>query len=356
MSSLRRTVVPLTLGLGLGLLALLLVARFGTWRAPWPIPVLDTFALYAFAPFVAVAVVGNLARSRALAVLTLAALLFFGQQFGAEIVGELGLTSPATASATVAPPRLRVLTVNLQARYAEVQWLLPLIQEHRPDLLVLQEVTTRYADELNQTIGEEYPYWFAAGTDTEHEGTGTWSRLPLAEAESFRLSTWGNELHRVRVSTERGGVWVYNVHLPNPTDPENDDVDRGRLAAARAYDESRRDAELDALVEQVSGLGAPAIVAGDFNLSAGTRAYRRLPSDWRDAFAATGRGFGHTFPTPEHDHEGDEPRWFKLWFSLLRIDYVFATGGLVPTAAWTDLVFESDHLAVLADIETSAAR
>jgi endonuclease/exonuclease/phosphatase family metal-dependent hydrolase len=159
-----------------------------------------------------------------------------------------------------------------------------------------------------------------------------------------------------RVSTGQGDVWVYNVHLPNPTDPANEDVDRGRLAAARAYDQLRRDAELDQLVLDVTGRDAPVIVAGDFNVSDGSRPYRQLPSDWRDAFALSGPGFGHTYPTPEHDHEDEARRWLKVWFPLIRIDYALVTGGLTPSRAWTEQVLESDHLAVLADIEIPSAR
>ena len=222
--------------------------------------------------------------------------------------------------------------------------------------LVLQEVTTNYAEALERTIGEAYPYSFTAGIETEHEGTGTWSRLPLSDPETFRLSAWGNELHRVRVSTAQGELWLYNVHLPNPTDPNNADDDRGLVAAMWDFDPARRDVELDALADRVAEHDAPFVVAGDFNLSAGSRAYRRLPAEWRDAFAEAGRGFGSTYPAPDHEHEGEETCWFMRRFALLRIDYILTSGDFRPIRAWTQELVDTDHLAVLADIDQVSGR
>ena len=91
-----------TLWFGLGLLALLLVARLGTWRVPRPLPLLDTVALYAFAPFIGVGCVALLVRSRPLALLSVAALLFFGQQYGSAVVGAVGLASRTTVAAPAA--------------------------------------------------------------------------------------------------------------------------------------------------------------------------------------------------------------------------------------------------------------
>lgn len=353
MQTLRRPICRATLGLGLGLLVLLLVARLGTWWTPWPLSVLDTFALSAFAPFLGVAAVALLLRSRMLIGLSLAALVFFGQQFGPEIASAVGLTSHTIAAEPETPMQLRVLTLNVQAPNDDPTLLVAVVRAHRPDLVVLQEVTASYAAALDRAIGDAYPFSFRAGVETDHEGAGTWSRLPLSDPEAFRLGDWGNELHRVRVSTPWGRIGLYNVHLPNPTDPGNADEDRGLLAAMWAFDPARRDAELDALADRLAGDDAPFIIAGDFNVAAGSRAYRRWPTGWRDAFAEAGRGFGPTYPAPDHEHEGDEPRWIKRSFALIRIDYILTSGDLRPRRAWTEELVDTDHLAVLADLDLS---
>jgi len=350
-----RSLRPLLVLGTLGLLALLAVARLGTWRSPWPVPLLDTFALYAFVPFIGVAVAAPLMRSRALGLLGLVALLFFGQQYGSTVGSAIGLTSRTSVAAPAANSQVRILTLNVQAPNDDPQLLLGLIRDHRPDLLLLQEVTTGYAQALEQAIGADYPFSYAAGLETEHEGAGTWSRLPLADPQPFRLSAWGNQLHRVRVSTARGDLWLYNVPLPNPTDPTNTDHERGRLAAMWAFDASRRDAELEDLMEGAAAQMGPVILAGDFNLAAGSRAYRDSLAGWHDAFGEAGQGFGHTYPVPDHDHEGEPRQWLKRPFALLRIDYVLTRGDLRPTRAWTEVMVDSDHLALLTDLDLSDA-
>ena len=339
-----------TLALGVGLLASLLVARFGVWSPPWPLSVLDTFAMYGFTPFLGVAAVALLLRSRALFGVFLVSMLVFGQQFGREITAELGLSRRTIAAESETSPRLRVLTLNIQAPNDDPTLLVGVIREHQPDLVVLQEVTTAYAAALDLAISDAYPYSFSAGIEMEHEGAGTWSRLPLSDPNAFRLSEWGNELHRVRVTTAKGDVWLYNVHLPNPTDPANADDDPGLLKSAWSFHPGRRDSELDALVDQAASLDAPFIIAGDFNVSAGSHAYRELPSTWRDAYAVAAGGFGPTYPAPDHEHEGEPTPWLMRRFALLRIDYIWTSAQLYATRAWTQELVDTDHLAVVADL------
>jgi endonuclease/exonuclease/phosphatase family metal-dependent hydrolase len=144
--------------------------------------------------------------------------------------------------------------------------------------------------------------------------------------------------------------------MPESTAPTNSDVDRGRLVAAWTFDDRRRDAELDDLVSLVAESGTPSIVAGDFNLSVGSRPTAAFRPIGTTPFSATGRGFGHTYPAPDHDHDDGDRGLLKVWFPLLWIDHVFTTGGLGPVRSWTEPVFESDHLAVLADVQLPAAR
>ena len=356
MSSLRTFLLRVTVTLGIGLLAALLVARLVIWSAPWPLSVLDTFAVYAFAPFLGVAAVALLLRSRVLTGLFLVALLLFAQQFNREIASELSLSGRTISAEPEVQTRLRVLTLNVQAPNDDPTLLVGVIQQHRPDLIVLQEVTTPYAIALDQALGEAYPFSFTAGTETEHEGAGTFSRLPLTEPEAFRLSAWGNELHRIRVSMPTGDIWLYNVHLPNPTDPERSDDDPGLLRAAWDFDPSRRDVELDALADFVARDGTPFVIAGDFNVSAGSGAYRRLPSEWHDAYAEAGRGFGPTYPAPDHEHEGEPSPWLMRRFALIRIDYIWTSSDFRASRVWTEGLIDTDHLAVLADIYQVSGR
>lgn len=347
----RRATITFVFLAGLGLMVLLLLARVGPWPRLWPLTLLDTFALQAFLPFVAVGLAAFILRSSALALLSLTALLFFVQQFSRPILSTIIPSASPPTTAWVADGRVRVLTFNVHAPNVDPGPLLALVQDARPDLIVLQEVTTNYAEAMDSAISGEYPFSIMAGLETEHEGAASWSRLPLVEQESFQLSELGNVLHRARVSTGTGEVWLYNVHLSNPIDL---DEDGSRLAALRRFDDSRRDRELRSLVNQTSGLTVPFILAGDLNISAGSHAYREFPPEWRDDFSDVGRGFGHTFPSPADDQESDD--WFVIPFPLLRIDYIVTSPHVQVQSAWTQELRGSDHYAVIADLQLPPTR
>lgn len=354
----RRSIVTLLFLGGFGLLVALLAARVGTWARPWPLELLDTFALWAFLPFLGVAGAALLLWSRALALLALAALLFFLQQFGPQLASLVTPTGRSALAAPAAPAegtRLRVLTFNLHSPSYYPGALAAVIRETNPDVVVLQEVTASFAAAFDRAMAAEYPFSVTAGLDTAHEGSGTWSRLPLLDGDVVQLSADGNVLHRARVLTPQGTIWLYNVHLMSPIGGGlPDGRRRGWLDAVRRLDDGHRDAELARLAAQTAALDAPFVLAGDFNSAAGSRPYRAFPSTWHDAFTAAGRGFGHTFPAPSHERVGRSR--LVIPFPLLRIDYVLASRELRALDAWTVNVGSSDHLAVVADLELPAAR
>ena len=330
----RRTFTMVLSLVSFGLLVLLLAVRLGSWTPWWWLEVLDTFALYAFAPFVGT--------------IGLGAMALFVQQFGGQAVSAVSLSSSAAASVPSVKPQVRVLTLNTRGASVERETLIDLLETWQPDVVMLQEMTPGFAETVRPAIADTYPYRVAVGLDHRYKGSVTWSRLPLGEAEQLDMGDAANVLHRVAVSTAVGEVWLYNVHLANPTGTARFE---GRVAAARQFQSDQRDRELERLVEQTSRAAAPFIVAGDFNLAADTSAYRAFPVDWRDAFAEAGRGFGHTYPAVGHDRS----RWFRIPLPLIRIDYIVTSPSLRPRGAWTQQVPGSDHLAVIADLELEGA-
>jgi vancomycin resistance protein VanJ len=347
-SPVRRAIVTLTLLSSLGLLALLLVVRLVRPPAWWPLQALDTLTLYAFAPFLFVGVVALLARSRALGLLVLAALLFFAQQFGAPLLSAAGLTGPPTVTAGHERVRLRILTLNLHAPNDDPGPFVALVRAVDPDVVFLQEVTSPFAQDFDRLLGDVYPFYATAGTGPNHQGSGTWSRLPLGERHALQLGMRGHVMHRVQLLIEPTPIWLYNVHLANPTGDNRED---GKLAMLRRFDSTFRDAELEWLIERTHDLDGPYILAGDFNSAAGSAPYRQLPPSWRDAYALAGRGFGNTYPSPAHE-SSDEP--LRLLMPMIRIDYVLTSPALRPVRAWTLALAESDHLAVVAEVEQGA--
>src|SRR5687768_16407331 len=138
---LRRLLAYTVFLAGLAWLVLLAVARSGEVRRPWPIELLDTFALYAFMPFVVVALLAVGLRSRLLLGLVVAAGLLFAQQFGPPLLPRPTLSMPDA-------PTIRVLTYNVLWTNRDAGPLAELVAAERPDLIVLQELSRPYAEDL----------------------------------------------------------------------------------------------------------------------------------------------------------------------------------------------------------------
>ena len=65
----------------------------------------------------------------------------------------------------------------------------------------------------------------------------------------------------------------------------------------------------------------PVILAGDFNTSEFSDAYRCMAQRLRDSYREVGRGTGHTWPAQQTKHI--QSRWLELLAPVTRIDYVF---------------------------------
>src|SRR5207244_4413427 len=94
------------------------------------------------------------------------------------------------------------------------------------------------------------------------------------------------------------------------------------LTTLERFNTQHRDSELRWLIDKTAMQEGPYVLAGDFNIAAGSYGNRSFPSRWRDAYAAAGRGFGHTFPAPSHENSRLIP------FPLIRIDYVLGSPGV----------------------------
>ncbi|MDP8922642.1 MAG: endonuclease/exonuclease/phosphatase family protein [Chloroflexota bacterium] len=344
LSLLRRAVIVLILVLGMIWLGLLAFVRFVGRPDIWWLEILDTFALYAFAPFVGVVLAAAIVRSRSLAVLAAAAALLFGIEFGSLLLPR---TPPTEASG----PHLKVLTYNVLATNRDPDPLLGLVRAERPDVVVLQELTAPYANRLRAQLADEYRFSVVDGVQSRNAGGGVFSRLPIVDHEAFRLTNGGNVHQRVRLRTEAGVVWLVNVHLLSPR-LEARRLARGRLVVPRDFHDERRDEELDRLVAEVRKLDGPFVLAGDLNTAAGSRPNRRFPDSWRDAYREAGEGFGHTFPTEQWLLGG------RVWvpFPLVRIDYVLTSPELTPRSARVPWIPGSDHLPVIADLALPSSR
>jgi endonuclease/exonuclease/phosphatase (EEP) superfamily protein YafD len=324
---------------GLFWLLLIVAVRWGERQRPWPLELLDTFGLYAFAPFLALGPLALALRSRLLLGLCAAAGVLFGQQFG-------HLFLPAPVQAASSGPSLRILTYNVLGNRNDARALAELARVEQPDVIVIQELPLEYAQDLTRRLGTVYPYRELTELDESNDGGGTFSRLPILEAEMVRPLPSSNLFQRLRLGLGERSIRLINVHTkaprlrtrnpPGPIPP-----------IVRGFGSAEREQELEWLIAETARLDGPYILAGDFNIAADSRPYRHFPDRWHDAFREAGWGFGHTFPTH-----------YALWrgrlavsIPLVRIDYILTSPELTARRAWVPQVEGSDHLPVIAELE-----
>jgi len=149
-------------------------------------------------------------------------------------------------------------------------------------------------------------------------GSGIYSRWPLDDLSSLKTGL-GLRSAATDVHTPDGTVRFVALH------PRSTWLDRSSLDAAEASIETNfrgREAQLAAVCRYLDEWGdRPVILAGDFNTSEFSDAYRCVARRLHDSYREVGRGTGHTWPARQTKHI--RSRWLELLAPVTRIDYVF---------------------------------
>jgi endonuclease/exonuclease/phosphatase (EEP) superfamily protein YafD len=230
---------------------------------------------------------------------------------------------------------VRVLTCNVHRYQVNPGGLAATIDKTRPDIVVLQDWSSRDAPAL----GREQQ-WHTRRDDEMFIA----SRPALASTEVFRVPEFSEgrgSLVRYDIETAIGPIAFFNVHLNSPRQGFEEVIDR----RFRDGDELQKNSELrmrqSSIARQaVDRVAGPMIVAGDFNTPAESTIYRRWWSDLTDAFAAGGLGWGHTYFTRR---------------ASMRIDHIVAGPGWTCRRCWVEAPVGSAHRPLVADLEWAAS-
>ncbi|MCR9156084.1 MAG: endonuclease/exonuclease/phosphatase family protein [Rhodobacteraceae bacterium] len=193
---------------------------------------------------------------------------------------------------------------NLLFQNDQVEALVADIRAMRPDIITLQELTSRNAG-LVRELRAEYPYQASCAL-VEWARVAILSRWPV-EGE---ICVEGDALVGIQVVAPEGTFWAFSVHLSWPW----------------PHGQAKH---LERLIPVFQDLDAPVVVAGDFNMVPWSFALRSIERSI-DATRA-----GPLFSTLT-----------KMW-APLPIDHVYAPGG--GQAAPRPLL-GSDHNGVLAKV------
>ena len=207
---------------------------------------------------------------------------------------------------------LTVVTANLSFRDPDPRALLAWLAREQPDLVLLQELTPRWAEALESLPGYPHHRFLARG---DPYGVGVLSRWPVTGLVPQDLAGDGLPSLIGALDTGRERLMLAVVHTHWPLLP---DLMR------------RRDRAVSRLAEEVRRQPGPWIVGGDFNLTSYSPVFQHLLEV---------SGLRETRPRGSWS-----PSWrADFWPLALRIDHVLVTRQLCSEASEVGPEFGSDH-------------
>ena len=305
-------------------------------QPPWWLALANVFALYLFAPLLLLAPAALVVRSRGLRSTVVVLVAIFLLLFGARLI---------PASATQARgAHLRVLTFNQLHGNARVEDVVMAVRGQDADVVALQELSVQVATAMRRQLGEMYPYQFAMASEREY-GLGVFSRYPLREMR-FEQGFSGQ---RMIVDVHGQPITLINVHLTAPAIRTRRFWPLRPLKVILDYNTAQRASEAARLLRTIDAIQGPLVVLGDFNTGDREPAYAEFAARMHDAYRETAWGFGFTFPNDQRLGRLAVP------FPLVRIDYVWSRGGVMPALAWVDCASSgSDHCMLIADLRVGS--
>jgi endonuclease/exonuclease/phosphatase (EEP) superfamily protein YafD len=238
--------------------------------------------------------------------------------------------------------RLTVLTYNVLFEGGDTDATVRTILEQDADLVFLQEVSARRADELHRGLRDRYPHRRTALPKQRGHGLVTYSTRPLTEIDSW-ASGRGNVVgHCLRMEP----LVVCNVHLTSPSVA----FDQPRRFLPILLDNERyRRGQIALIEEAASDHDGPVLLAGDINTMVVEPLFRDLRTRWVDAYRAVHPLHpGATYP---HGSDGPPNRFMRPGVPLVRPDYVLISPDIRPVGAHTVDDGGSDHRPVVVTLE-----
>lgn len=225
---------------------------------------------------------------------------------------------------------------NIQAGLSGPDKIADLLKEQGADVVCLQEARVPSAQpgglDPVPVILTKWPRQVARGGER-----GELVVLTRFTMITQRLHPLGGLSQALEVLVERNGkpMRILNVHLMTG-DPQ------GKLRGQPTWSSRRvtlsaetRRIQADSLLRVVQSSDAPTLLMGDFNSPPTSVAYSTLQQGLTDAFAASGWGWGLTYPA-------NHPFW--------RIDYVWCK-NLTPVQTQVLHLPASDHRALICQLE-----
>lgn len=220
---------------------------------------------------------------------------------------------------------MRVLLLNVNSRSGNPEKVKQLIIETAPDLIVLEEISSRWISGF-AAIKASYPYWILQARE-DNFGIALFSKLPLEEREVAYIGNARVPTILTTVVSQKTRLRVIATHPLPPV--------------SREYSQWRNE-QLDRLPDYVSA-SMPTILLGDLNTSPWSYCFARLLQ--RSGLKDSSRGHGIQPTWPNHN-------------PLLRIpiDQFLHSADIATLQKQTGPDVESDHYPVIVDLVITAIK
>lgn len=220
---------------------------------------------------------------------------------------------PAPASG----PTVRAMLMNLNAANGNTAQVLAAIQEMKPDILLLEEVTTKWSSELS---GLDYPYRVA---DIRNDCFGIMllSKVPLSYTNVVQIGEANVPSILATAHVAQGEISIIGTHP---------------LPPISAVYSKHRNNQLAALSQFVRDQKKPVLLIGDLNISPWSPHFTRLLKNSGLKNSMKGFGFQPSWPANNR-------------FLRIPIDHMLYTSGIVIRNRVVGTDVGSDHLPVIVD-------
>lgn len=238
-------------------------------------------------------------------------------------------------------PALRVFSLNVGAsrRNDHPDAVARAVRATSPDVVCLVEAPDWVRQAVIGQIGDLYP--FSASSDE----IMVLSRSPVIDQQRDFLPVGAHDSLQVSVALDRRLIDLTVVHLLRADEYRGlRSGPRSLLSTIRSFSAGERDDAIGRLIAQARAEPGAKMLAGDFNMTPTSLAHAALRQVLRDAFAESGWGPGHTYPT------SFGPIGPGISLPLIRIDYIWYSDELFATSAWVGPDSGSDHRPVIADL------
>lgn len=223
-------------------------------------------------------------------------------------------------------PAYRAMMMNVNVSAGNPEWVVKRIEEESPDILLLEEISDRWIEELD-AVTAKYPYQ-TVHTRGDAFGIALYSRYPWKKSKIVYIGE--ARLPSVYAEIELGGTTA-TILGTHPMCPVS-----GKASALR----NDQLAKIPRFLDQFDG---PVVLLGDLNTTPWSHHFKRLLQDAGLKDSSRGWGIQPTWPT-------------HRWPLLIPIDHCLYRGGVAIVGKRIGRKTGSDHYPVIVEFAISRER